>query len=56
VARVGGDDFVPIGLGDVAEARLVNLAQGIIDALSRPMLIGDDQVSFSASGPRPMRS
>lgn len=49
VARVGGDEFVLIARDDLGEDKLADLAQGIIDTLSRPILIAGEQVSFSAS-------
>lgn len=49
VARVGGDEFVLIARDNLAEELLEELAQGIIDEVSRPIVIRGEQVSFSAS-------
>lgn len=49
VARVGGDEFVLIAYDNLEEPQLAALAQDLIDVLSQPIRIEDQQVSFGAS-------
>ena len=48
VARIGGDEFNVL-LEDVTDTQIANTAQRILDQLSRPYLIKDQQVFVSAS-------
>lgn len=48
VARIGGDEFNVL-LEDVTETQIANTAQRILDKISKPYLIKDQQVFVSAS-------
>ncbi len=48
VARIGGDEFNVL-LEDVTETQIANTAQRILDHISKPYLIKDQQVFVSAS-------
>jgi two-component system CheB/CheR fusion protein len=48
VARIGGDEFNVL-LEDVSETQIANTAQRILDHVSKPYLVKDQQVFVSAS-------
>ncbi|MFC1438731.1 EAL domain-containing protein [Streptacidiphilus sp. N1-10] len=49
LARLGGDEFVVLLENCRGEQQAVSVAKTVLDALSRPMAVGDNQLSVGAS-------
>jgi diguanylate cyclase (GGDEF)-like protein len=49
LARFGGDEFVVLCQQPHSEAQMLELADRLIGVLSRPFVLGDDEITIGAS-------